>query len=527
MRKIAIFIIVLLIVSYVPNSISVEEWFVATDMSVPRTEIAATSIGSRIYVIGGFDADGATTNIVEVYNPRNDIWSEGKELPIALHHTVAASYEGKLYVVGGFREGWIPSNTLFIYDPLTNEWTRGKDMPTPRGALTAQFIDGILYAVGGWNGSPLAANEAYDPLRDIWITKASMPTPREHLASGVVDGKLYVIGGRQGTLQTNLNVNEEYNPATDKWTTKASMPSKRGGLAASSILDSIYVFGGETSVKTFPNNEQYLPSLDVWIERETMPTSRHGLVAVEAGGGIYVIGGGLEPGLSTSGKNEVFTPEDWRNIIHVDINPTIGIEPANPTIDDKVKVTVNFATNTSGYTVRFNELERTGRTFTTNVTVIPPPSNAVVLPAITEHSHTYTIEKVSAGKYRFAVSINDQKPLTIAKFTVFANPIFIDVEDGGIKNVPWGAPVILERTIKNSRDTSTNFLSILQIKNERGITTSLTWLSGELSGKESRHLSQTWIPSLAGKYTVQIFVWENMENPRIVDSMYEIRINVS
>lgn len=525
-HKISFFAMVILVVSSTLTSEGAKEWSTAADMQIPRTEITASAIGSRIYVVGGFSATGATVSTVEVYDPRSNTWSDGKELPIALHHTAAVSYQGKLYIVGGFSEGWIPSNTLFIYDLLTNEWVRGKDMPTPRGALTAQFVNGMLYAAGGWNGSPLAVNEAYDPSTNSWTTKASMPTPREHLSSGVVDGKLYVIGGRQGNLLTNLNVNEEYNPASNEWTAKVPMPSKRGGLVAVSLSDSIYVFGGEATAGTFYNNEQYIPSLDMWITRERMPTARHGLAAAEAGGSIYVIGGGPVPGLSVSAKNEVFTPTDWKKAISVNVSPEISIQPNHPKIDDKIQVTVSFETNTTEYLVKFDEPVRVGKTFTADVTVVPPSSDAIVAQVVTKHSHTYTMEELAVGDYMFHVSINEQKPAT-ARFTVTANALFIDVMKDGVKETMIDTPVVLQRGIKNPADKDQGFLSILQVKDENGIVVSLTWLSGKLAANESRQLSQTWTPDTVGKYTLQFFVWESMENPRILDSMYAIGINVS
>ena len=475
MYKIAFFLIVILVIPFMSIGEGVSEWSVLVDMPTPRTEVTASTIGSRIYVVGGFDAVGDTSSVIEVYDPRSNTWSEGKQLPIALHHAAATSYEGKLYIVGGYSEGWIPSSTLFIYDPLTNEWTRSRDMSTPRGALTSQFINGILYAVGGWN---------------------------------------------------IVYVNDEYDPVTNTWTTKSSMPTNRGGIVASSLYESIYVFGGETSTGTFYDNEQYIPSLDIWLIREMMPTARHGLAAVEAGGSIYVIGGGINPGFSVSGKNEVFTPVDWKKTINVNIIPSISIEPKEPLTDDKIKITVSFDTNTSGYIVKFNELIITNKILTTDVIVIPPPANMLVAQVKTHHSHTYTLEKLTVGDYMFSISINDQKNHISERFRVEVKTLFIDVLHGSIKEVNVGTPIVFQHDINNGTDLNQSFIHILQIIDENGITISLTWSTGELMTNESKHVSKTWINDNTGKYTLQFFVWESMENPKVFDSMHEIIINM-
>ena len=296
-------------------------WTNGSPISTSRTEVSATAVSDSIYVIGGFNAQGQPTDIVEVYNTKNNTWSLAAPLTHPLHHTAAAtSFDSKLYVVGGFLDSqWTPSNRLFIYDPLKNQWHEGKHMHTARGALSANFIDGILYAIGGQSflssssSSPsgiLATNEAYDPSSNTWITKAPMLTARHHAASAVVNGKLYVIGGRvEGISPTvNVNVNQVYDSEKNTWTSLEPMPSKRSGIAAAANFDmnSIYVFGGEEPSKTFNNNERYDSRTNKWFIDTSMPTPRHGLGAASVDDKIYVLGGGPQPGLSVSNANEIF-----------------------------------------------------------------------------------------------------------------------------------------------------------------------------------------------------------------------------
>jgi len=528
MHKILSFVIAILILSTAPAIGGTNEWVTVADMPTPRTEITASQIGNRIYVVGGFNAAGGTTDVIEVYDTTNNTWTVGKELPIALHHSAAASHEGKLYVVGGYSEGWIPSNKLFIYDLSTDEWMRGRDMPTSRGALTAQFVNGILYAVGGWNGIPLTVNEVYDPATNNWTTKVPMPTAREHLASGVIDDKLFVIGGRQGGLLTNLNVNEEYDPENNEWIRKASLPTDRGGIVAASLSDSIYVFGGETPLTTFYTNEQYIQSLDIWIVRERMPTARHGLAAAVVGGNIYVIGGGINPGLSVSTKNELFAPMDWKKTINVDVKPAISIKPQEPNTDDKIEVTISFETNTAGYFVKFNDVTRVGKRFTADVTVIPPMPNTVVDQVIIEHSHAYSLDELAVGDYMFSISINEQKR-TFEEFSVMggSKTFFIDVLEQDEEEISMGDVIVFQRNINNTANTEQSFIHILHVKDESGITVSLTWSRDELTANESRHISQTWIVESTGRYTLQSFVWRSIENPKILGSIHEAMVNVS
>ena len=86
-------------------------------MPTPRTEVAATLLDGKIYVIGGFDSQGET-NLVEAYDISKDFWGKIAPLPMPLHHTGAASVGGKVYVIGGGpRPGLSFSNVNEVFTP--------------------------------------------------------------------------------------------------------------------------------------------------------------------------------------------------------------------------------------------------------------------------------------------------------------------------------------------------------------------------------------------------------------------------
>src|SRR4051794_6040415 len=62
-------------------------WTNGSPIPTARTEVSATAVGDSVYVIGGFNAQGQPTNIVEVYNTKNNTWSSAAPLPNQLHHT--------------------------------------------------------------------------------------------------------------------------------------------------------------------------------------------------------------------------------------------------------------------------------------------------------------------------------------------------------------------------------------------------------------------------------------------------------
>jgi N-acetylneuraminic acid mutarotase len=294
-------------------------WRTLAPMPTPRSEVAAAAVGGKIYVAGGFLADGSATTVVEVYDPATDKWDSIEPLPETRHHTAAVGLDGRLYVIGGFQTSFRDAvNTTFIYDPVSASWSEGAPMSEPRGAHGVTSFDGRIYAVGGARPGPadapqnIATVEAYDPSTDSWETTADLLSPRDHLAVVAGDDGIYAIGGRSNIdFGRNLSANEGYAPHrqdADEWQSRALLPTARSGIAAALHKGRIYVFGGEESAGTFDENEVYNPATDTWETLEPMPTARHGLGAAVVGDTIYVIGGGETPGLSVSGANEAFTP---------------------------------------------------------------------------------------------------------------------------------------------------------------------------------------------------------------------------
>ena len=136
----------------------------------------ATTIGSKIYAVGGLQGTGTppyTTNStiasVEVYDtaaPQNG-WQSIPDMPI--HSRAGASVAGvggKLYVLGGLCYDCFNSIDTRIrdgavYDPATNAWEMLPNLPTGlSGADTAVYNDRYIVLVGG--AMPVNPDEVED-----------------------------------------------------------------------------------------------------------------------------------------------------------------------------------------------------------------------------------------------------------------------------------------------------------------------------------------------------------------------------
>ena len=159
-------------------------WTTLAQAPTPRTEVAAALADGRIYVIGGYTADGATVATVEVLDVASGRWEGGPDLPVAVNHAMASTVDDTVYVFGGYLAGNVPTTTAFRLEG--DRWRAVTPLPEGRAAGTAVAIDRVVYVAGGIapGGGLAGAMLHFDTASNEWRTVPGPPTPREHLGGG-------------------------------------------------------------------------------------------------------------------------------------------------------------------------------------------------------------------------------------------------------------------------------------------------------------------------------------------------------
>ena len=73
--------------------------------------------------------------------------------------------------------------------------------------------------------------------------------------------------------------------------------------------------------------------------------------------------------------------------------------------------------------------------------------------------------------------------------------------------------VMIMADLSNGQDRDQKFAYIVQIRDENGVVTSLSWITGSLTPGQTFSPALSWTPISLGIYTIQIFVWESVNNP--------------
>ena len=102
-------------------------WLAKAPLPIPRVALSATvASNGLIYALGGDRAIAggriAPSAVDEIYNPTTNAWSTGHALPVPMDDTAATTLGDRIYVFGGFHAGsadFGPSPAAYSLDTTT------------------------------------------------------------------------------------------------------------------------------------------------------------------------------------------------------------------------------------------------------------------------------------------------------------------------------------------------------------------------------------------------------------------------
>lgn len=286
------------------------KWESAAPMPTLRTGAGAAAIGSKVYVMGGYDSLAKSLDTAEVFDVRANLWEKIAPIPKPVHFPAVVSDGDKIYVMGGLTGlANTPSDLMWIFDPSKGDWSAGPDLPDPIGAAAAVFYDGGIHLMGGVGlGRSTQAHQVYVISEGRWHSEDALVSGRDHFAAAVLAGRIWVAGGRGGSLLYNMDDFEIFEPKSHSWEQRAQLPVKRSAHGLAVLGGQILFFGGESSSAAYGDMYVYEPKSDQWRIGVPMPTPRFGFGYAVAEGRIVTIGGGRRQGFSVSDVVEIYTP---------------------------------------------------------------------------------------------------------------------------------------------------------------------------------------------------------------------------
>ena len=90
-------------------------------MGSERSGLAAVAFGRRLFIRGGYDADGNVLRSVERFDPEHNKWEALPPMISERYGAAAAAVGGRLYICGG-RDFQTELNSVESFDPTRQCW---------------------------------------------------------------------------------------------------------------------------------------------------------------------------------------------------------------------------------------------------------------------------------------------------------------------------------------------------------------------------------------------------------------------
>src|SRR5438477_10356875 len=92
---------------------------------------ATTVNEGRIYVVGGESTSGATSTLLQIYNPQTQAWSSGPSMSTGRKQFQAiAATNVLIYAIAGLSSGNVATATVEAYNITVNTWSGKASLPS-------------------------------------------------------------------------------------------------------------------------------------------------------------------------------------------------------------------------------------------------------------------------------------------------------------------------------------------------------------------------------------------------------------
>jgi hypothetical protein len=294
----------------------------------PRTDGVATQLGTNLLYIGGSDGSAAQSSVyvAQLSGVGNfDSWKEGPSLPEPRSDASVIQVSGTVFVLGGFDEEGAPTTTVYTLtpDPQTGdlgEWETAPEvlaLPEARAGAAGVALPTGMLLIGGEGPDGPVATTWRSPFNDQgvlqrWQTEATLLAPQVDATAAIIGDHVWLYGGHDAngpvaTVQRGdigLEAAEGFpeNPDEGKvvvWAVNpaANLPAPRDDATGWSANGSLYAVGG-TSAEG-PQRETYwsIPTstgdIPEWkrLEVSDLPYGLSGGTVIVTGPNAMIVGG--------------------------------------------------------------------------------------------------------------------------------------------------------------------------------------------------------------------------------------------
>jgi len=171
-----------------------DSWTTEEPLPIATSDYPSAVVDNKIYVIGGLSSN-PRSDLNQIYDVESGVWSEGALMPLGIRYGAAGATVG---VNAPKRIYFISSGRTQVYDPGNDSWTFGADLPTRREGFGVAVVDDTLYVIGGFK---LTYAELYSI--DVVVTRYAANEQYTPFGYGTVPPAVSVVSPENMTYETS------------------------------------------------------------------------------------------------------------------------------------------------------------------------------------------------------------------------------------------------------------------------------------------------------------------------------------
>ena len=285
-------------------------WSTFGTSPVARMEPGATTIGSKLYILGGFITRFSlqVNNDMWRWDVATNTWTQLADFPGSQTHFALTNDGVNIYKAAGQIGTGGPGSTgddrVWKFNTATSQWSALPSLPAIRFGGYMAYLDNTLEFftgddAGRVNPQPEHWRLDLANLAAGWVARAPVPLPGDHIQGAVLNGKIYLVGGEEshGVDYIQHPYMQEYDPATNLWRQRAQLPGPGDGLshaeATTFVSDGrIVVVAGMVRDNTNSADVRVFdPTSNSWSKLAAMPQPRKGSTGILWNGRYYSVTG--------------------------------------------------------------------------------------------------------------------------------------------------------------------------------------------------------------------------------------------
>ena len=216
--------------------IDTDTWTQLPDGPVRLKQHCGEIVGNTMYLISGQQDGVDCQRRVIKYDLLSGVWdtTSAASIPVGVNRAASCVHEGLIYVVGGTLAGGASSELIQRYDPANNTWSTIFPLPQPRSRHGAVAVAGVLYVVNGY-GPTAGGNESNKS--DLWsvpLNAMTRPRVRVEAPAGTASWVVPIAYRLYDVDADPCSIVVEYSPGGGTWlpATMAEGGDGESGLAS-------------------------------------------------------------------------------------------------------------------------------------------------------------------------------------------------------------------------------------------------------------------------------------------------------